>query len=80
MKPKYKHNCNECNFLGNWSNNDMDHDLYWCSQNGFYTVISRHGDDPDAYTSGIELAKILPSLAEALKRANLELYLELYKT
>jgi hypothetical protein len=70
MTPKYKHDCSECNFLGNWSANDMDHDLYWCSQGGYPTVISRHGDGEE-YTSGIDIAKtnVLPSLAEALKRA-----------
>jgi hypothetical protein len=69
--PKYKHDCDKCIFLGSYSSNDMDHDLYYCSQKGFPTVISRHGDEGEKYTSGIELAKTntLPSLAEALKRA-----------
>lgn len=67
VKPKYNHDCDKCVFLGNWA----EHDLYWCSQNGFPTVISRHGNEPDAYTSGIDVAKTnaLPSLAEAFKRA-----------
>lgn len=71
MKPKYKHDCGKCVFLGNWSNNDMEHDLYYCSQGGHSTVVSRHGDDGEEYTSGIDIAKtnVLPSLAEAFKRA-----------
>lgn len=51
MNPKFQHDCNSCVFLGNYNGND----LYYCSQRSFPTLIARHSDEGDDYTSGMWL-------------------------
>ena len=54
MNPVFQHNaCGACQFLGHYNG----HDLYFCSGGPPTTVIARHGNEPDAYVSGLEVAK-----------------------
>lgn len=69
--PRFKHDCNECVFLGSYRQEiGGDYDLYYCSKL-FPTVIARFGHEGSDYISGMALAKadVIPSLTEALKRA-----------
>jgi len=54
MKPKFKHNCNNCIFLGNTiDKNNLKHDLYFCKSIYNYTVIARYGNKAQDYQSGL---------------------------
>ena len=54
VKPKFKHDCNKCVFLGNFNGAD----LYYCGQDGSIpTVIARTGRD-SRYQSGMVFAGI----------------------
>lgn len=68
--PIHEHDCSQCKFLGNYTDKEGDKgDLYFCKQGGVVsTVIFRYGKGPD-YTSGLELANSIESLAEAKKMA-----------
>lgn len=64
--PLYKHDCNECVYLGSYKKVD----LYFCNQWGeLKTVIARYSDDGPDYTSGLELVSRNEYLAEAKRRA-----------
>ena len=64
-KPRFTHDCDRCTFLGQ----DGKHDLYYCPQGSFPTVIARYGNDGPDYTSGMSLVDIVPALKEAKRRA-----------
>jgi hypothetical protein len=53
--PRFEHDCSACKYLG--STEKYDH--YYCDQLGgtFPTVIARWGDAPEAYASGLHIAK-----------------------
>lgn len=63
--PKYKHNCDNCIFLGNYK----EHDLYFCENEP--TVIARYSSRGPDYTSGLSFATEEGNvcLFEAKKRA-----------
>lgn len=63
-KPKYKHDCDACIFLGNYA----DRDLYICFRDSVdgYTVISRWSSEGANYSSGAVFGKI--SLHEGGRR------------
>lgn len=68
MKPRYKHDCDFCTFLGPFN----EFDLYFCEQKeslGIPTLIARYGDAGPAYTSGLALKDQIPALGEAYRRA-----------
>lgn len=57
VSPLYKHECNECRFLGILDNKD----LYSCTVNNNKTFIIRSGDTGYSYTSvGDDLIPLLP--------------------
>jgi len=64
-KPIYEHDCLDCTFLGRFRR----HDLYYCDQGHFPTVIARFGNKPWEYHSGLSLVRLNPILAETLRRA-----------
>ena len=47
MKPKYKHDCPICQFLGTIksNSNDCDTDLYYCDQAAIPTVLARYSSE-----------------------------------
>lgn len=67
--PRYKHDCESCTFLGRHG----DADLYFADHGGATlgyipsnaTVISRWGDEPSNYSSGLIAAENEPDLAAA---------------
>jgi hypothetical protein len=64
MKPKFKHDCERCTFLGNFKG----FDLYFCPQTpNLPTVLARFSNEGADYVSGI-YSDIAP-LNEAKKRA-----------
>lgn len=66
-KPVFKHDCECCNFLGHW----VEQDLYFCGTNGGAgpTVIARFSSDGPDYSSGLKFADHFPHLREARDRA-----------
>lgn len=55
IKPKFKHDCQDCIFLGRHN----DHDLYFCKQGGNRdTVIARFGNHGSNYASGLQFAEV----------------------
>ena len=50
--PKFKHDCEECQFLGHF----RGHDLYYCNQ-GDPSLIARYGNSPKFYISGMCIGK-----------------------
>lgn len=77
IKPNYKHDCEHCTFLGQWSELiytsggktlTYDYDLYHCDSN-YPTVIARYGNDGPDYQSGLIGADCVPCLREAKHRA-----------
>jgi len=68
-KPRYNHDCSDCKFLGQFK----EFDLYFCDHRGPATVISRYGNEPSAYNSGLGFSKI--DLIEAECRAVKEEFL-----
>lgn len=71
-KPRYKHDCQACTFLGTFEGVD----LYHCPQHGMPTLVARCSSDGSDYTSLLaELvqrdARIFTgsALQEALRRA-----------
>jgi len=58
MKPKFKHDCDRCVFLGGFTRsassikgNPQRVDLYYCPDAVGGTVLSRESDEPSNYTS-----------------------------
>jgi hypothetical protein len=43
MKPKFKHDCEDCTFVGHF----YDHDVYTCNK----SVVARYSDEPGEYAS-----------------------------
>ena len=68
-KPQFKHDCNDCKFLGQYTTPGwVKCDLYFCPQGGrIPTVIARYSDEGSDYNSG--LGSKLPELEEAELRA-----------
>lgn len=56
MSPKYRHDCERCEFLGTIEGCD----LYFAGTNhhGYPTVIARFGDYSSEYVSGLNCAEI----------------------
>lgn len=82
-KPRFKHDCTECEFLGRYETHAYAHfidddrtdplvlyDLYvhWDSDGTINTVIARHSDEGSEYTCGLYGLSHL-ALQEALRRA-----------
>lgn len=44
---QYKHNCNECIYLGKYSSLSSDYDVYFCHG----TLLARYGNEPSEYLS-----------------------------
>ena len=63
--PLFVNDCADCVFLGT----SGAHDLYFCTQHGWPTVLARYGSKGAEYTSGLALADYVPVLAEARSRA-----------
>ena len=55
-EPYWKHDCDECSFLGTWKERDM----YFCPREPAGTLIARYGSKEDQYSSGIPLAPYDP--------------------
>lgn len=52
MKPKFKHDCDGCQFLGH----HFGHDVYFCGKAApFPTFVARWGDDPPDYGSSCDV-------------------------
>lgn len=69
LKPRFKHECKHCVFLGAHIHNQRWHDLYYCPANlGEPTVIARYGEGGD-YMSGMCFAGTLEPLTVAKKMA-----------
>jgi hypothetical protein len=64
-KPQFTHDCKACTFLGRFNG----HDLYFCTQRNFPTVIARYSSAGPDYKSGIAFAGVDPEIGEAHKRA-----------
>jgi len=69
MKAKYKHDCKECKFLGQYEFKSEIYDLYFCEQDGLPTIIARYGDDGPEYISGLSFADRFEPLKEARERS-----------
>jgi|JFJP01.1.fsa_nt_gi hypothetical protein len=52
-KPRFKHDCTECTYLGRHNGKD----LYHCTQVGNPTIIVRHSNHPAEYVSGMVFAR-----------------------
>lgn len=52
IKPRFKHDCTDCIFLG-WT---LEADLYFCQSEWHSTLIARYSDKPEFYESGIGYA------------------------
>ncbi len=63
MTPIYKHDCDECVFLGGLKEARLD--FYYCPQEGRPTVIVRYGHEPWEYRSGLALIKYDSALRRA---------------
>lgn len=75
-KPKYKHDCNNCEFLGSFEESD----LYICSDSNYASLISRESSNPSDYRSGVWIKNKYfgsshNSLMEALNRAKKKGYI-----
>ena len=51
--PKFKNTCEKCTYLGYF----RGHDLYYCMQGGFPTILARFGNDESSYVSGMQFAE-----------------------
>ena len=47
LKPKFTHDCADCEFLGHWLGNDV----YFCRDSPSQSLIARSSDEPDDYYS-----------------------------
>lgn len=68
--PLYEHDCNNCVFLGKYTEDNHVYDLYFCN-NEPTTVIARYSNIGSDYISGLAFAKpsVNSILYEAKKRA-----------
>lgn len=75
-KPQFKHDCNDCKFLGRYTTpSGVACDLYFCPQGGrIPTVIARYSDEGSDYNSGLGFP--MPELEEAARRAVVQGHLE----
>lgn len=75
-KPKYKHDCTNCVFLGPYAENNQHYDLYVCPNDGdkISTVIARYSDDGPEYFSGLYFAELYEKDPDQEGRANKILY------
>ena len=63
-KPQFKHDCDECHYLGNTTVTNPDDvlvqrcvDLYYCDTSASrWTVIARYGNEGHQYMSGAEFS------------------------
>jgi len=59
LKPFHSHDCEECTHLKSVSQDNVNYDLYFCTQGSDnpyrHTVIARFGEDGD-YSSGLEFS------------------------
>lgn len=71
--PSFKHDCNNCVYLGPYFSEEEDRtmDLYVCASQDkvINTVIARFSDEGGDYCSGLLFVKIVPELREAFERA-----------
>lgn len=53
--PRWRHHgCHRCVFLGRHKDRGLGPvDLYYCPQTAVPTLMARHGDEPDQYSSGL---------------------------
>lgn len=54
MKKNFKHDCDQCVFLGDFVQNEIIYDLYWCSSvvsNSTSSLIARYGSAGPEYVS-----------------------------
>jgi hypothetical protein len=80
MKPKYKHDCIDCKFLGTKKYQDKEYDLYYCNPTkdiSSGTLIARFSDEGSEYSSGTGFATIKPIIALAAVRAMVLGYLDI---
>jgi hypothetical protein len=48
--PRFKHDCKNCTFLGEW----QEYDLYHCLQGlNDPTLVARYSDEPSNYRAGL---------------------------
>jgi hypothetical protein len=73
-EPKFDHDCNRCIFLGSYEGNDL---YYCCINPRLETIIARHSNKPDDYTSGLFLYRVDPLITEGVMRAKSKGYLQL---
>lgn len=64
-KPRWRHDCERCTFLGRFN----QFDLYHCGQSNFPTVIARFSDEGPDYLSGMVFANVSVPLREAKRLA-----------
>lgn len=59
MAPEFKHECEQCVFLGTLLAENGAHDLYFCTQASLSlpTVIARYGDKGSDYKSGMRFTE-----------------------
>jgi len=55
--PRYKHDCENCVFLGNFTLDVTYYDFYVCAAGkNISTVVARYSSDDPDYISGLEVA------------------------
>lgn len=72
INPHYKHDCDQCTYLGPFKEGDRLVDLYWCDEGaiGDWTLIVRRSDEPADYSSAPScVPQMLPCHREAFIRA-----------
>jgi len=52
-KPRFEHDCPNCNYLGRHKGKD----IYHCAQGGNPTIIVRYSGEPSGYSSGMVFAQ-----------------------
>lgn len=52
MTPRYRHDCDNCVFLGPYAANGLVYDLYYHPGGVAETLVARCGDDGSDYESG----------------------------
>jgi len=67
--PEYKHDCDNCTYLGFEKKDGKMVDLYFCPQHKVPTIIARYSSDGPDYISGVALAGHFPELMAAKTRA-----------
>lgn len=74
INPNYSHDCENCQFLGDYNDQDNLCDLYLCGNGSDLTVISRHSNSPSDYQSGIVFALLNDGEKSPLKEALFRAY------